>query len=99
MKIQLVNSRQGDYNDTAGPCTAGKRVSISNFTIIRKRQSTLLLLCSLTTLAVLCFDLLMPLGVAGGVPYVLVVLLSMRFTHSDTPIFVALVCTTLTLLG
>jgi len=62
----------------------------------KRTDYVILLSCVVTTLAVLLFDLLTPLGVAGGVPYILVILLSMRSRHSAAPILAAVTCTTLT---
>ncbi len=48
---------------------------------------------------VLALDLSIPLGVAGGVPYVAVVLLSLRSPDPRLPIRMAALCTLLTLTG
>jgi two-component system sensor kinase FixL len=57
------------------------------------------ILAVVLTLAVLAIDLAMPLGVAGGVPYVAVVLLSLGLPGRRTPLHFALACSALTLLG
>jgi PAS domain S-box-containing protein len=44
-------------------------------------------------------DLAFPLGVAGGVPYILVVLLSLRHRDSQLPLWTAAGCSFLTILG
>ncbi len=43
----------------------------------RDNQAGVLLFATITTAVALAFDLSMPLGVAAGVPYVLVVLISL----------------------
>ncbi len=56
---------------------------------------------SIATLCALIFyvDLRIPLGVAAGVPYLLPVLVSTRLPGTKAPIWVALLCTVLTVLG
>ena len=49
--------------------------------------------------AVLIFDLLMPLGVAGGVPYVAMVMLGLWFPRREGVLYLAIVGSVLTLLG
>ena len=49
--------------------------------------------------ATLAMDLSVPLGVAGAVPYVAVVLLALRFPMPRHTIFVAAICSVLALLG
>ncbi len=56
-------------------------------------------LCSITALAILISDLLLPLGVAEAVPYVAVVLISLRSPNKQDPLLVAVGCSLLTLLG
>ncbi|UCE87752.1 MAG: PAS domain S-box protein, partial [Deltaproteobacteria bacterium] len=51
------------------------------------------------TLAVLALDLSIPLGVAGGVPYVAVILLSLGLPGRRTPLYFGIACTALTGLG
>lgn len=49
--------------------------------------------------AVFSFDLLMPLGVAGGVPYVIAVLISLRARRHKLTLRVSVGCSLLTLVG
>ena len=49
--------------------------------------------------AVLSFDLLMPLGIASGVPYVVAVLISLRARQHELTLRVAVGCSLLTLVG
>ncbi len=58
-----------------------------------------LLLCGLLAMAILLVDLAIPLGVAGGVPYVAVVLLALRLPGRRYLLGFAALCTGLTLLG
>ncbi|MCH8136658.1 MAG: PAS domain S-box protein, partial [Proteobacteria bacterium] len=53
----------------------------------------------LLSLIILAFDLLTPLGVAGGVPYVVLVLLCLWAKHSACTYLMAFVGTVLTLVG
>jgi len=58
-----------------------------------------LALCGVTALAILISDLLLPLGIAEAVPYVAVVLISLRSPNKQDPFLVAIGCSVLTLLG
>lgn len=49
--------------------------------------------------AILLIDLMIPLGVAAGVPYIIVILLSLNATDQRTTIYLALVCTFLIIVG
>jgi hypothetical protein len=57
------------------------------------------IICSLLALAILGFDLLLPLGVAAGVPYIAVVLLSLRHEQRRFTVMMAVSCSLLTILG
>jgi two-component system, LuxR family, sensor kinase FixL len=59
----------------------------------------ILLLCGLLAAATLMMDLLTPLGVASGIPYVAVVLLALWLPGQRYLLEVAVLCTMLTLLG
>ncbi|MBD3308287.1 PAS domain S-box protein, partial [candidate division KSB3 bacterium] len=48
---------------------------------------------------ILLFDVEMPLGVAGGVPYVMLVLMALWFPHRYSPIIAAIAGTLLTIIG
>ena len=67
--------------------------------ITASRQPGLLFTCALLSAAVLAFDLNLPLGVAGGVPYVLVVLLALRIEDDRATYAFAILGTLLTLVG
>ncbi|MDH5572213.1 MAG: hypothetical protein OEY89_10635 [Gammaproteobacteria bacterium] len=56
-------------------------------------------LCGITALVVLIFDLNIALGVAGGVPYILVVLISLWMPERRFTIIVAVICSCLTIIG
>lgn len=64
-----------------------------------ERQFRTLLLCVLLAALVFALDLFIPLGVAGGVPYVAVVLLAVRLKGANYTVFFAVLCTMLTLFG
>lgn len=53
----------------------------------------------LLTALFFAIDLMLPLGVAGGVPYVAVVLVSFWSARRELPFFLAVLCTGLTLAG
>lgn len=55
--------------------------------------------CLLLSLAIFFFDLRMPLGVAGGVPYILVVLVSLWSRQGKMPVYMALLGSVLTVAG
>ena len=57
------------------------------------------LVLGLLSLGILVFDLKFPLGVAAGVPYVLVILLSLRLPGSFITLIFAVICTFLTYAG
>lgn len=64
-----------------------------------KNEIQLLFISILLVLIILIADLMTPLGVAAGVPYALVVLLSARFESAKFPWFFAIIGTLLTLAG
>jgi hypothetical protein len=55
--------------------------------------------CGLLTVIILMIDLAIPLGVAGGVPYITVVLLSLRSPQKKITIIVSIICSILTIVG
>lgn len=57
------------------------------------------LLCSLLSMGIFTLDLLLPLGAAASVPYILVVLLALRSDDDRTPLVFALLSSLLTLAG
>jgi PAS domain S-box-containing protein len=64
-----------------------------------KSDTHLLLLCALLSLLILVVDLSIPLGVAGGVPYVMVVLLALRASNNRYALLFAGIGSLLTLVG
>lgn len=62
-------------------------------------DSNVIALCIIIAIAIFYIDSLIPLGVAGGVPYVLVVLLALWSPRKRLPIFMAVAVTVLTILG
>jgi hypothetical protein len=65
----------------------------------KKRLYGLCVACFLVTAVILIVDLSIPLGVAGGVPYITVVLLSLKSPTNRFTIFVAITCSLLTVVG
>jgi len=57
------------------------------------------LVCGSVAIIILLIDLSIPLGVAAGVPYVLVILLSLSATEQRTTLFLAILCTVLIITG
>lgn len=57
------------------------------------------IISSFVAISVFFFDLAMPLGVAGGVPYVALVMLGLWFPHRRHVLYLAITGTILTLLG
>ncbi len=55
------------------------------------------IICASLVIFILFLDLSIPLGVAMGVPYMAVVLISLRSPHKKTTIFVAVICSFLTI--
>ncbi len=62
-------------------------------------NSVLYVGCGLLTVTIFAIDLAIPLGVAGGVPYVAVVLLSLWAPNKKFTIFVSIICSILTIVG
>ncbi|TDJ70103.1 MAG: PAS domain S-box protein [Proteobacteria bacterium] len=63
------------------------------------RSNLVLVACLLMAAAVFVVDLWIPLGVAAGVLYVLVILVSSALPQKNTVIFLAIVCTALTIVA
>lgn len=57
------------------------------------------LVCGSVAIIILLIDLSIPLGVAAGVPYVLVILLSLNSSEQRTTLFLAILCTVLIIAG
>ena len=62
-------------------------------------EGRLLALCLILSLAIFLFDTSIPLGVAGGVPYILVVLVSICSKHRRLTYYVAIAASILTIAG
>jgi len=63
------------------------------------RERGLLLICAVLSAGILVIDLSLPLGVAGGVPYVFIVLLALRSSDDRVPLAFAVLASLLTLAG
>ena len=59
----------------------------------------IVILCLIISIAIFIIDSLIPLGVAGGVPYILVVLVSLWSPRKRLPYYVAISGSILTILG
>ena len=62
-------------------------------------DSKIFALCLALSIAIFILDSLIPLGVAGGVPYILVVLVSLWSPRKKLPIYVAIGGSILTVIG
>ena len=72
---------------------------MENDKIPEKYDSKVIIICLLLSLAIFIQDSYIPLGVAGGVPYILVVLISLWDHRKKLPIYMALGGTVLTIVG
>ncbi|GMR07479.1 MAG: hypothetical protein BMS9Abin26_0482 [Gammaproteobacteria bacterium] len=57
------------------------------------------IICAALVLTIFIIDLLLPLGVAGGVPYILVILVALWIKNPRAVIILAIICSLLTVLG
>jgi hypothetical protein len=57
------------------------------------------IVCTILIVIIFSIDLMLPLGVAGGVPYIAVVLMSLRSNNSKFTIYTAIACSLLTVIG
>jgi hypothetical protein len=71
--------------------TTSKNTTISDTKVI--------IVCLLIAAAIFALDSLFPLGVAGGVPYILVVLLSLSARRKRLPVYMAVGVSLLTIAG
>jgi len=62
-------------------------------------DSKIIALCLTLSIAIFILDSLIPLGVAGGVPYILAVLISLWSPRKKLPIYVAIGGSVLTVIG
>ncbi|MEH6616335.1 MAG: ATP-binding protein [Porticoccus sp.] len=63
------------------------------------REDLLFIACAALSLVILSVDLVIPLGVAAGVPYVLVILVSFGFSRSSSVLLFGLICSLFTVIG
>ncbi len=73
--------------------------TLSRFAAIRRGGAGLYLACGFLAAAILGVDLAIPLGVAGGVPYIAVVLISLWAHDKRFTVLAAGICSILTLVG
>lgn len=64
-----------------------------------QKNSSIYLLCIVISCSIFTLDLSMPLGIAGGVPYITSVLVSLRISDSRFTIWLAVFCSLLTIIG
>ena len=63
------------------------------------RNGTVVGICLILLIVVFIMDSLIPLGVAGGVPYILVVLVALWSTNRRLPLYMAIAGSILTIVG
>ena len=67
--------------------------------MIISRPRLLLATCSLLCLIMFTIDIMIPLGVAAGVPYILIILITLYIPHKKSTIYFSLITCTLTIAG
>lgn len=72
---------------------------VKEMKIILGASPRIIALILVLSVCIFVVDIFTPLGVAGGVPYVAVVLVSLWLPHRTFTIFIALLCSFLTVLG
>jgi len=70
-----------------------------NHSVTVAPDSKVIALCSILSISIFIVDSMIPLGVAGGVPYILVVLVSLWSPRKRLPYYVAIVGTLLTIIA
>lgn len=66
---------------------------------LKSFDNKLYFICGLLTVAIFTLDINLPLGVAGGVPYITVVLIALWSPKRHFAIYLAVICSVMTLLG
>ena len=64
-----------------------------------KSDIKIIAICSCIALAIFIIDSLLPLGVGGGIPYILVILISLWAHRKQLPVYMAIAATVLTIIG
>lgn len=59
----------------------------------------IIVICSFLTITIFAIDSLIPLGVAGGVPYILIILISLWSHRRKLPVYMAIAGSILTIVG
>lgn len=67
--------------------------------IADKSDTKVVAICSCIALTIFIIDSLLPLGIAGGVPYILVILISLWAHRKRLPVYMAIAATVLTIIG
>ena len=74
-------------------------MKLSHLFFTSKSVNRYFFLCLILSALIFAIDLMIPLGVAGGVPYIAVVLTSLRSRNIKLTIYMAILCSSLTILG
>ncbi len=72
---------------------------MENRGISEKSDTKILIICLFFSLVIFSSDSLLPLGIAGGVPYILVILISFWSNRKRLPVIMAILGTALTIIG
>lgn len=64
-----------------------------------KSDTKIIIICFCISFAIFIIDSVIPLGVAGGLPYIFVVLISLLAHKKQLPVYIAIVGTVLTIVG
>jgi hypothetical protein len=72
---------------------------MKNNMISNNSDIKIIVICLLLSLAIFTMDSLIPRGVAGGILYILVILISLWSHGKKLPIYMAIVASTLTIIG
>lgn len=73
-----------------------------NLETIQRKEAThpiIYLACGFIALVILLIDLHVPLGIVTGIPYIVVVLLSLKSPENRFTVITACICTLLVILG
>lgn len=62
-------------------------------------DKNIIVFCSLCFIVIFTMDTMIPLGVAGGVPYILVILISLWSDRKNLAIYMAIIASALTIIG
>lgn len=71
----------------------------NNFSESKLFNNKLNIVCAFLIIFIFSIDILLPLGIAGGVPYIVVILFSLWSPNRNLTIYLAVICSMMTILG